>query len=76
MLNMGCTLFRLTVEEALMGVTVHAARALGKADTHGLLAAGRAADFALWSVNSLAELAYLAGFNPCSGVVRNGIRVR
>lgn len=75
MLNMACTLFRLTTAEALMGVTTHAARALGKADTHGTLAAGRAADFALWSVSSLAELAYLAGFNPCSGVVRNGVRV-
>ncbi|MFC5476309.1 imidazolonepropionase [Paraherbaspirillum soli] len=73
MLNMSCTLFRLTVAEALLGVTANAARALGKADTHGLLAAGRAADFAIWSVESLAELAYWSGLNPCSAVIRGGV---
>jgi imidazolonepropionase len=76
MLNMSCTLFRLTVAESLMGVTTHAAQALGKADTHGLLAAGRAADFAIWSVESLAELAYWSGLDRCSAVVRDGIKVR
>ena len=75
-LNMGCTLFRLTVTEALMGVTTHAAQALGQADKHGLLAVGRSADFAIWSVHSLAELAYWSGLNPCSGVVRGGIDTR
>ena len=75
-LNMACTLFRLTVTEALMGVTTHAAQALGQADRHGLLAVGRSADFAIWSVHSLAELAYWSGLNPCSGVVRGGIDTR
>lgn len=75
MLNMSCTLFRLTTAEALMGVTANAARALDIADTHGLLAPGRAADFAIWSVDSLAELAYRYGDNPCSGVVRRGVAV-
>ena len=73
MLNMACTLFRLTVAEALQGVTTHAAQALGKADTHGLLAIGRQADFAIWSVDSLAELAYRCGSNPCRGVVQAGV---
>ncbi|WP_442783919.1 imidazolonepropionase [Collimonas fungivorans] len=72
MLNMSCTLFRMTVAEALMGVSANAALALGKADRHGLLAAGRAADFVLWSVESLAELAYWSGLNPCSAIVRGG----
>jgi len=73
MLNMACTLFRLTVAEALQGVTTHAAQALGKADRHGTLAPGRSADFAIWSVDSLAELAYRTGGNACHGVVRGGI---
>ncbi|SFH64400.1 imidazolonepropionase [Collimonas sp. OK307] len=73
MLNMSCTLFRMTVAEALLGVTGNAALALGKADRHGLLAAGRAADFVIWSVDSLAELAYWSGLNPCSAVVRCGL---
>ena len=72
MLNMACTLFGLSVAEALQGVTVHAAQALGKSDLHGALEVGRAADFAIWSIESLAELAYWAGFNPCSSVVRGG----
>jgi imidazolonepropionase len=75
-MNMACTLFRLTVAEALAGVTVHAARALGKGGEHGMLAPGRAADFAIWSVDTLAELCYWTGLNRCSGVVKNGVRVR
>jgi imidazolonepropionase len=73
MLSMSCTLFRMTMAEALLGVTANAALALGKADRHGLLAVGRAADFAIWSVDSLAELAYWSGYNPCSAVVRGGL---
>lgn len=76
MLNMACTLFRLTVPEALMGVTTHAAQALGKVDQHGLLAPGRTADFVIWSVASLDELVYWAGFNPCHTIVRGGVVVR
>ncbi|MBV8272236.1 MAG: imidazolonepropionase [Cupriavidus sp.] len=72
MMNMGCTLFRMTVPEVLAGVTTHAARALGAADRHGSLAVGRAADFALWQVASPAELAYWFGRNPCTAVVRQG----
>jgi imidazolonepropionase len=64
MLNMACTLFRLTPQEALAGVTRHAARALGLAD-RGVLAPGRRADFVLWDVGRPAELAYAFGRNPC-----------
>ncbi|MCX7151161.1 MAG: amidohydrolase family protein, partial [Proteobacteria bacterium] len=71
-LNMACTLFRLTPEEALAGATCHAARALGMGDTHGSLGVGRAADFALWDVESPAELAYAMGANPCVGTIKSG----
>ena len=64
MLNMACTLFRLTPEEAFAGVTVHAARALGLAD-RGRLAAGQRADLAVWDVEHPRELAYRFGVNPC-----------
>ncbi|HNV58274.1 MAG TPA: imidazolonepropionase [Rhodoferax sp.] len=63
MLNMACTLFRLTPEEALAGVTRHAATALGLPD-RGVLAAGKRADFVLWDVQRPAELAYALGSNP------------
>ncbi|MDR6207237.1 MULTISPECIES: imidazolonepropionase [Paraburkholderia] len=72
MMNMATTLFRMTVPEVLKGVTSNAARALGKADRHGSLEAGRAADFAVWSADSLAELAYWIGRPLCSRVVRAG----
>lgn len=62
-MNMGCTLFRLTPEEALRGVTTHAARALGLADC-GRLAPGLRADLAVWNVENPAELAWRIGFNP------------
>jgi imidazolonepropionase len=67
MLNMACTLFRLTPEEALRGVTVHAARALGLQD-RGQLAAGMRADFCVWDVAHPNELAYWFGRNPCQRV--------
>jgi imidazolonepropionase len=72
MLNMACTLFRMTPAEALGGVTRNAARALGKSDIHGTLAAGRFADFCVWDIETLAELPYWSGFNPCRLVVRHG----
>ncbi|URF03547.1 imidazolonepropionase [Cupriavidus campinensis] len=72
MMNMACTLFRMTVPEVLAGVTTHAAHALGAADRHGTLAAGRVADFVLWQVATPAELAYWFGRNPCAAVVRQG----
>jgi imidazolonepropionase len=63
MLNMGCTLFRLRPEEALRGVTVNAARALGLHD-RGVLRAGARADFCVWDVQDANELAYWFGYNP------------
>ena len=72
MLNMACTLFRLTVAEALAGVTVHAARALGLQDTHGRIAAGGPASFVLWPLREPAELAYWFGQRPAGRVVRGG----
>ncbi len=75
-LNMGCTLFRMTVPEALQGVTRHAAAALGRADRHGALEIGRPADFAVWSVGSLSELAYWIGRPLCERLVRSGATVR
>lgn len=71
-LNMACTLFRLTPQEALAGMTRNAARALGMERTHGTLEAGKRADVALWEVGSPAELAYAIGANPCVGLMRNG----
>ena len=72
MLSMACTLFRMTPEEALAGVTRHAARALGMAESHGTLEVGKAADLAIWDIERPAELCYRIGFNPCAGVVRGG----
>jgi imidazolonepropionase len=71
-MNMACTLFRLTPEEALAGFTVNGARALGMHASHGTLEQGKAADFALWDIASPAELAYAIGANPCIGRVRAG----
>lgn len=62
-MNMGCTLFRMTPEEALAGITRNAARALGLDDT-GVIAPGKRADLAVWDVAQPAELAYRIGFNP------------
>jgi imidazolonepropionase len=76
MLNMACTLFRMTPEEALAGVTRHGARALGMQETHGTLEVGKAADFAIWNIERPAELCYRIGFNPCAGVIQGGQTVR
>ncbi|MFC3124664.1 imidazolonepropionase [Pseudoroseomonas globiformis] len=70
-LNLGCTLFRLTVSEALLGVTRHAAAALGLTD-RGLLRAGARADLALYRIHQPAELCYWIGGNPCIGRVVGG----
>lgn len=75
MLNLGCTLFRMTVPEVLQGVTRHAARALGRGDRHGELAPGRQADFVAWPVATLAELAYWIGRPLAARVVRAGATV-
>jgi imidazolonepropionase len=71
MLNMACTLFHLTPEEALLGVTKNAAAALGWHDC-GVLKVGNRADFALWDIDMPAELCYKIGFNPCLGVCNQG----
>ena len=63
MLNMACTLFRMTPQEALLGVTRHAAQALGLTN-RGSLVAGQRADVVLWDVQSPAELCYAMGANP------------
>lgn len=72
MLNLACTLFGLTPEEALAGITCHAAQALGLSATQGTLEVGKDADFALWDIEEPAELAYALGANPCAGVVKRG----
>lgn len=71
-LNMACTLFGLTAEEALSGATRHAAMALGALDEIGTLEIGKRADFALWRIERPAELCYGLGANPCAGVVHRG----
>jgi imidazolonepropionase len=72
MMNMACTLFQMTPEEALAGVTRNAAAALGVADRVGTLEAGKQADFVVWNIDHPAELAYRIGFNPCHQVIKSG----
>ena len=71
-MNMGATLFALTVEECLAGVTREAARALGKLDDIGTLEAGKQADLAIWDIAEPAELVYRIGFNPLHVRIRAG----
>ena len=63
-MNMGATLFRLTVEECIAGVTREAARALGRLPEIGTLEAGKSCDLAIWNIERPAELVYRIGFNP------------
>jgi imidazolonepropionase len=70
-MNMAATLFRLTVDECLAGVTRNAARALGRQDI-GTLEAGKHCDLAIWSIERPAELVYRIGFNPLHARVRSG----
>ncbi|SQH74449.1 Imidazolonepropionase [Shewanella benthica] len=72
MLNMGCTLFRLTPEEALAGMTRNAAKALGIEDKVGVLEIGMQADFCLWDITTPAELSYTYGAGACLEVVKAG----
>jgi imidazolonepropionase len=72
MLNMACTLFRLTPEEALAGATRHAAQALGLQHSHGQLQAGYRGDFVAWDIEHPRELAYRFGHNPCRRVIAGG----
>jgi imidazolonepropionase len=62
-MNMAATLFRLTVDECIAGVTRNAARALGRTDI-GTLEAGQSCDLAIWNIERPAELVYRIGFNP------------
>jgi imidazolonepropionase len=73
-LNMASTLFRLTPEEAIVGVTRNAAMALGLSD-RGVLAIGKKADFAIWNVQQPAQLVYALGANPLHCVIKNGVLV-
>ena len=75
MLNMACTLFRLTPEEALAGVTLHAARALGLEARHGSLEVGKLADFVAWDIERPAELAYWLGGDLPKRVIRHAEEV-
>jgi imidazolonepropionase len=72
-LNMACTLFRLTPQEALSGATRNAALALGMQADVGTLEVGKRADFALYQIDRPAELCYNLGANPCVGVVHGGM---
>lgn len=74
-MNMGATLFAMTVAECLTGVTANAARALGLLDEIGTLEAGKAADIAIWDVDAPAELVYRIGFNPLSRLYVGGHEV-
>jgi imidazolonepropionase len=71
-LNMACTLFGLTPEEALTGATRQAARALGALDEIGTLEVGKRADIAFWQIDRPAELCYAMGANPCVDVLHRG----
>jgi imidazolonepropionase len=71
-LNMACTLFGLTPQEALSGVTRHAARALGALADIGTLEVGKRADVAFWRIDRPAELCYGLGANPCVKVLQAG----
>jgi imidazolonepropionase len=71
MLNMGCTLFGLTPEEALRGITANAAKALALPDI-GTLEIGKVADLAIWDITHPQDLAYYMGGNPCVGTIKKG----
>jgi imidazolonepropionase len=71
-MNMACTLFRLTPAEALRGVTINAARALGLATEIGSIEVGKQADIVLWNVAKPSMLSYQIGINPCAAVMQAG----
>jgi imidazolonepropionase len=71
-MNMGATLFSMTVEECIAGVTRNAAKALGLQDEVGTLEAGKWADLAIWDIERPAELVYRIGFNPLHARVWRG----
>jgi imidazolonepropionase len=71
-MNLGCTLFRMTPEEAVAGFTRESARALNLLADRGTLTVGKRADFVLWDLGHPAELPYRIAFSPVREVVRNG----
>ena len=71
-MNMACTLFRLTPAEALRGVTINAARALGLQTEIGSIEVGKQADIVLWNVAKPSMLSYQIGINPCAAVMQAG----
>ncbi|MND89680.1 Imidazolonepropionase [compost metagenome] len=75
MLNMACTCFRMTPEEALAGATIHAATALGMEQTHGSLEVGKVADFVAWDIERPADLAYWLGGDLNKRIIRHGVEV-
>ena len=76
MMNMACTLFRMTPEEAWRGFTVNAARALGLPDTYGQIRAGSRADFAVWNAEHPRDLVYRFGHHPLKLLISGGRIVR
>ncbi|TKB43249.1 imidazolonepropionase [Thalassotalea mangrovi] len=75
MLNMACTLFRLTPAEAIAGVTIHGAKALGVDDKVGSLEVGKQADIAVFNIEQVAQLCYQYGVNPLTAVYKAGEKV-
>jgi imidazolonepropionase len=75
MMNMACTLFRLTPEQALAGVTLHAARALGLGGSHGSLEVGKVADLVAWDIERPADLAYWLGGDVNKRIIRHGVEL-
>jgi imidazolonepropionase len=73
MMNMACTLFAMTPAEALLGVTRHAARALGLAASRGSVEIGKQADLCLWDIDRPAELSYAIGGSPLRARLINGV---
>ena len=72
-MNMGATLFRLTVAECIAGFTREAARALGRGERIGRLRAGFDADLAIWDIDAAADLVYRIGFNPLHSRIHHGL---
>ena len=71
-MNMACTLFRMTPAEALRGLTLNAASALGLARDIGSLEVGKQADIVVWEIERPALLSYRIGMNPCAAVMQAG----
>ena len=74
MMNMACTLFRMTPAETLLGVTRHAAKALDLSDSRGTVEIGKRADLCLWNVDQPAELSYAIGSSPLRARLHHGVQ--